>query len=332
MKSKRHFLVYGKILIMRKLFILIVLLAIVAVAGFGYWITGNGAANSTDKSQKIFVIDRGESVREIGNSLKKNGLIRDPIVFFIYIKLNNQDKNIQAGDYRLSPSMSLSKIVETLNHGILDIWVTIPEGLRAEEIADLFEKNLPTYKPSWRSELDSNEGYLFPDTYLIPRDADANIVVAMMRKNFEKRVAEAGISVDDPKLPNAVIIASIIQKEAIFTDDMAIVSSVIHNRLNMGMKLDVDPSVAYALGYQSDTKKWWKQELTYDDLKANSLYNTYQNPGLPAGPISNPGVDAIKAALNPSTTSYLYYISDKQGHIHSATTLEGHNANIKKYL
>lgn len=309
-----------------------IILIIVALAALGYWVTGNSAVSSGDKSQKIFVIDRGESVREIGNSLKQNGLIRDPVVFFIYIKLNSQDKNIQAGDYRLSPSMNLSKIVENLNHGTLDIWVTIPEGLRAEEIADLFEKNLPTYKPSWRAELDANEGYLFPDTYLIPREADAKTIVTMMRNNFAKRISEAGISVDDPKLPNAIIIASIIQKEAIFVDDMAIVSSVIHNRLGIGMKLDVDPSVAYALGYQSDTKKWWKQELSFDDLKINSLYNTYQNAGLPVGPISNPGTDAIKAALNPASTNYIYYISDKQGHIHAATSIEGHNANIKKYL
>ena len=112
---------------------------------FGYWTMGNVAVNPKDTSQKIFVISRGESIREIGNSLKKEGLIRDSVVFFIYLKLKNQDKNIQAGDYRLSPSMSLPKIVENLNHGILDIWVTIPEGLRAEEIAELYEKNLPSY-------------------------------------------------------------------------------------------------------------------------------------------------------------------------------------------
>ena len=317
---------------MKKIWVVIILLIALAVIAFGYWKTANLPVNASSQMHKIFVINRGESVRQIGNDLKKQSLIRDAVVFFVYVKLNAQDKNIQAGDYRLSPSMGLKQIVDNLNHGTLDIWVTVPEGLRAEEIADIFEKNLPSYKPSWRPVLDANEGYLFPDTYLIPRDADVNMIVSMMKNTFNKRVQDAGISVSAFDLRQAVIIASIIEKEAKFAEDFPIVSSVIHNRLDLGMKLDVDPSVAYALGYQNGTKSWWKKELTFDDLKINSPYNTYQNAGLPPTPISNPGIVAIQAALNPAKTDYLYYISDKQGHIHGAKTIEGHNANIKKYL
>ncbi len=309
----------------------LILLALAAGA-LGYFVTANLPTDPSDHSNKIFVISKGESIREIGNSLKGEGLIRDPVAFFVYIKLNHQDKNIQAGDYRLSPSMSLKKVVDSLNHGTLDIWVTIPEGLRAEEIADIFEKSLPSYKNSWRATLDINEGYLFPDTYLVPREAEVNGVVTMMKNNFSKKVTVLGLAENNPRLAAAVIIASIIEKEAKFAEDMPIVSSVIQNRLGLGMKLDVDPSVAYALGYQTDTKTWWKKELTYDDLQINSPYNTYRNAGLPPTPISNPGAAAIKAALNPANTDYLYYISDKKGHIHAAKNIEGHNANIKKYL
>ncbi len=317
---------------MKRFFIAILLLLVIAAGAFLYWKSAVGPANANNHSNKIFVIDRGETVREIGNSLKKEGLIRDAVAFFIYVKLNAQDKNVQAGDYRLSPSMSLAKIVDALNHGTLDRWVTVPEGLRAEEIADIFKKTLPTYKDSWRTELDANEGYLFPDTYLVPKDADVAMIISMMRNNFDKRVTEAGINVSALDLKHAVIIASIIEKEAKFADDFPIVSSVIHNRLDDGMRLQVDPSVAYVLGYQSDTKKWWKQELTYDDLKINSPYNTYLNVGLPPAPISNPGIEAIRAALNPADTMYFFYISDKQGHIHAAKDEAGHTANIKKYL
>ncbi len=317
---------------MKRALIAIIIIAILAVAAFFYWFIGNGSVNSQDHSQKIFVINKGEPVREIGNSLKTQGLIRDPVIFFVFVKLNNQDKNIQAGDYRLSPAMSLSKVVETLNHGTLDIWVTVPEGLRAEEIADIFQKNLPSYKDSWRSQLVEQEGYLFPDTYLIPRDATAEQIITLMKNNFDNRMKQAGIPETGAKFTNAVIIASIIEKEAKFAPDFPIVASVIYNRLGLGMKLDVDPSVAYALGYQKDTGKWWKEELTFDDLKIASLYNTYQNPGLPPTPISNPGVVAIQAALNPTSSDYLYYISDKTGKIHPEKTAEEHAADIQKYL
>ncbi|HVT00896.1 MAG TPA: endolytic transglycosylase MltG [Patescibacteria group bacterium] len=316
---------------MKKVIIVLVIVFLAIVAGFMYWSRGNSAVNKNDKSTKVFVIKKGETVRQIGNELKQEGLIKDPVTFFIYIKLNGQDKNIQAGDYRLSPSMNLAKLVDTLNHGILDHWVTIPEGLRADEIADLFAKNLPSYNESWRAKLEENEGYLFPDTYLIPSDADADQIISIMKNNFDKRIKDAGISATGPELANAVIIASIIEKEAKFSEDFPIVSSVIHNRLEDGMNLQVDPSVAYALGKQSNGS-YWKQELTYDDLKINSPYNTYANPGLPPTAISNPGIEAINAALNPATTDYLYYISDKEGHIHAAKTGEQHNANIKKYL
>ncbi len=315
---------------MRKL-VVAILLVLAVLFAFFWWHIGTSAVNPKDKSEKVFVVERGAGVRAIGNSLKQQHLINDPVVFFLYIKKNHSDKNIQAGDYKLSPSMDLKKIVDTLSHGTLDIWVTIPEGKRAEEIADILKQEIPSFDESWRAELVKNEGYLFPDTYLIPRDTTVENVVSIMRNNFNTRVKDAGINPDDPNLAKAIIIASIIEKETKFASDMPTVSSVIQNRLDSGVALQVDPSVAYALGRQANGK-FGKAELTYDDLELDSPYNTYKYPGLPPGPISNPGIEAIKAALKPANTDYMYYITDKQGHLHAAKTLEGHQANINKYL
>lgn len=308
------------------------ILLVIALGVFGYLVRAGLPADPRDRSNKIFVINRGESIREIGNSLKKEGLIRDPVAFFVYVKLNRQDKNIQAGDYRLSPSMSLSRVIDTINHGMLDVWVTIPEGVRAEEIADIFEKNLPSYKSSWRVNLNVQEGYLFPDTYLIPRDAAVETVIAMMRNNFSRRIESVGLSPTDARLNRILIVASLIEREAKLAEDMPIVSSVIQNRLRIGMKLDIDATIQYALGYQKDEKRWWKKELSEADINLRSPYNTYRNPGLPPTPIGNPGLIAIRAALSPANTDYLYYVSDKTGRIHAARTIQEHDANIKKYI
>lgn len=317
---------------MKRLLIALIVLAVFIVLGFVWWQNGLLPANASDKSPKIFVIKNGEGVREIANNLKSQGLIRDPVVFFLYTRLNGIDKQIQAGDFRLDPSMSMTQVSSNLTHGTLDIWTTIPEGFRADEIADLLKEKIPSYQESWRATLDANEGYLFPDTYLIPRDADINLILSLMKNNFAKKYD----SVKNSKTTNltdaqTVIIASIVEREARYMEDRPLAASVFINRLNIGMALGSDPTIQYALGYQTDTKTWWKKDLTVTDLTINSPYNTRINPGLPPGPIANPGLSAIEAALNPAKTDYLYFFADKQGHLHFATTLQGHNANIKKY-
>ena len=317
---------------MKRLLTTIILLIIFLVIAIAWWGHGLLAADSSNRNPKIFIVKNGEGVREIANNLKSQGLIQDPIVFFLYTKFNGLDKQIQAGDFRLNPSLTLPQVANNLTHGILDIWVTIPEGLRADEIADIFSKNLPSYSSQWRNVLDQNEGYLFPDTYLIPRDADVNLVISIMKNNFDKKYAlvkqTKTTSLTDAQ---TVILASIIEREASFEQDRPLASSVFVNRLNLGMALGSDPTVQYALGFQEDTKTWWKKDLTADDLTINSLYNTRANAGLPPGPISNPGLSSIKAALNPANTDYLYFFADSKGHLHFATTLAGHNANIQKY-
>ena len=316
---------------MKRLVILLIVLILLAGGLVAWWKNSNMAADPANKTSQIFVVAKGEGVREIANSLKQKGLIRDPIVFFLQTKRLGLDKELEAGDFRLSPSMSLYDLIQNLTHGTLDIWTTIPEGMRAAEINEILKEKMPTYETSWRAELEKNEGYLFPDTYLIPRDADIIMVINMLRNNFNNKYKTLNTSNTNLSQNEIVTIASVIEREARHDQDRPLVASVITNRLGIGMKLDIDATIQYALGYTPDEKRWWKKSLTSGDKLLNSSYNTYRVAGLPPTPISNPGLASLKAAINPANTSYLYYIADKNGVNRYASTIEEHNANIKKY-
>lgn len=316
---------------MKKRYIILIILAIVLSTTYFWWQNGLMAADSSNKTPKIFIVGKGQGVREIANNLKSQGLIRNQIVFFLYARFNGIDKKIQAGDFRLNPSMKAIDVAEGLTHGTLDIWVTLPEGLRADEIADILKVKMPLYNDTWRIKLKQNEGYLFPDTYLIPRGADAEMVIKVLRDNFEKKFSTLDISKTDFSKNQIVIIASLIEREAKHDEDRAMVASVILNRLSLGMKLDIDATIQYALGYQQTDKRWWKKSLTFQDIKLDSPYNTYLIQGLPPTPISNPGLSSLEAVINPAKTDYLFYLSDSKGINHYAKTLQEHNANIKKY-
>lgn len=316
---------------MKRILAIIILSAVVIGGGSLWWSNGILPVNLQNKNSVIFVVNKGDGIREIVNNLKSKGLIKNPIVFFLLVKKLGLDKKIEAGDFRLSPSMNANQIALSLTHGTLDLWITIPEGQRAGEITDALQKTIPSFKPSWKNALLLNEGYLFPDTYLIPKDADIDLIISIMKNNFYKKIQEIGININDPKLSQAIVIASLIEREARHSEDIPLVSSVIANRLNIGMKLDIDATIQYAIGYQESEKRWWKKNLTQDDLALKSPYNTYLNAGLPPTPISNPGIRAIQAALNPLVSDYLYYVSDRQGRLHFAKTLQQHNVNIRKY-
>ena len=318
---------------MKKLLTVVVLIVFILAVAVAWWKNGTMPTNPNDHTPQIFVVGKGEGMRKIANDLKTKGLIKDPIVFFLLTRRLGIDTKVQAGDFRLNPSMSAYDVAQNLTHGTLDIWVTIPEGNRAAEIADLLEKSIPSFQPSWRSTLTGNEGYLFPDTYLIPRDATITQIVTMMKNNFNNKYETLKNGQAQNRTENEiVIIASLVEREARFASDRPLVASVIVNRLNLEMPLQIDATVQYVLGYQANEKSWWKKNLTTDDLKMSSAYNTYVNVGLPPSPIANPGSAAIDAALNPAKTDNLYYVSDKQGHLHFAKTLQEHNANISKYL
>lgn len=316
---------------MKKVFIFFLIFAFFLIGFYLWWENGIAPVNTANTADKTFIVMEGEGTRAIVDDLKKSGLIRDPIVFFLLLKQTGIDGKIQAGQFILNPSMSAGEILEELQVGKFDISVTIPEGKRAEEIADILKGKMPQYDETWREQLDQNEGYLFPDTYLFPQNAGVKDVIAIMKNNFDKKYA--GV-INNTKLSknDIVILASLIEREAKQAQDRPLVSSVIHNRLGLGMKLDIDATVQYALEFDSIGRTWWKKELTNEDLKTDSSYNTYRNSGLPPGPIANPGLAALIAAANPSQTNFIYYVSDKEGNNHYAATLKEHNANINKYL
>ncbi len=316
---------------MKRIYITVALLVVLVVLSLAWWIRGTSPANPNDKSPKIFVIEKGQGVRTIARNLKDEKLIKDQVIFFLLTKKLKLDSKIQAGSFRLNPAMSASEIANQLTVGTLDIWITIPEGQRGGEIADTLKKTMPNYEPSWEKELEKNEGYLFPDTYLFPKDSTIEIIVSIMTNNFEQKYKTLDTSKVDLSKEEIIILASLIEREARHPQDRPLVSSVMHNRLGIGMKLDVDATLQYALGYQPKEKRWWKKSLTNDDKKVNSPYNTYIRAGLPPGPISNPGLSSLQAAIDPAETDYLYYITDSTGTNRYAKTFEEHEENISKY-
>jgi len=307
-----------------------VLFLIFLLFGF-WWKNGLSAVNPSDNSPQIFIVERGQGIREIAKNLKDEGLIRDQIVFFLLTKQLGLDKKIEAGDFRFYKSMTATEIANGLTHGTLDIWITIPEGNRAREIAQLLEKRIPSYQNDWAQELEDEEGYLFPDTYLIPKDADINLIISTFKNNFEVKYKTLGTPENNLTKNEVVTIASLVEREAKFDRDRLLVASVILNRLNIEMKLDIDATLQYALGFQEKEKRWWKKSLTEADKTFDSPYNTYLTSGLPPTPISNPGLSSLEAVINPATTNYLYYISDSMGNNHYAQDYEDHLDNIKKY-
>lgn len=314
--------------------IAVLLLGLLALTCFLiWWRQATQPVVSGDKQAKIFVVPNGESIRLVARRLEDDGLIRSKLAFFLLVKQKGAEKNIQAGTFRLSPSMKPEAILEELSHGTLDIWVTVIEGWRNEEVVDVLSKEL-NFSPQAFLDV-AAIGYMFPDTYAFPKESPASTVAKIMQDNFnrkfdqklEEEVRKEGLSEKE-----AVTLASIIEREARRDEDRPLVAGVLLNRLRQNMVLQTDATVQYALGYQADQKSWWKKTLTRDDLKIKSPYNTYLHAGLPPTPICNPGLASIKAIAEPEKTDYLYYLSDKSGKMHYAKTLEEHNENTRKYL
>ncbi len=282
---------------------------------FFWWTVSLSAVNPKNSTPQKFVIVKGEGIRDVSKRLHDTGLIRDQVAFFLLVKYQlGIEKNIQAGVFSLFPSMTASEIASQLTVGTEDIWVTVPEGLRSEEILELLGKT-----GNWKED----EGKLFPETYRIPKDATEKSIHDLLRKTFDLKTAN--LKVDHQVL----VLASLVEREAKFTTDRHLVASVLLNRLGLGMKLDIDATIQYIVGKPGN---WWPKDLTLEDIKIKSPYNTYLNAGLPPTPICNPGLAAITAVLNPAKTDYLFYVSDKAGAIHFAKTPEEHNQNVAKYI
>lgn len=316
---------------MRRFGLLLVTLVIVFIIGLIYWNTSLTPVNPRDKSEVLFVVPQGAGLKAISRDLKEKGLIKNPLIFTLMVQQSGLAKKIQAGDFRLSPSMTSQQIAQALTKAVLDIWVTIPEGKRAEEVAEILKDRMPNFDPSWEQQLIQHEGYLFPETYLIPRNASIENIIQLLTNTFDEKYKEVNTGRTNLTKDQIVTIASLIEREARHDEDRPLISSVIHNRLEIGMALQIDATVQYALGYNQFEKNWWTKGLSLSDLKVSSPYNTYTNPGLPPGPIASPGLKALQAAANPANTNYLYYITDRNGINHYAKTNAEHEANIRKY-
>lgn len=312
------------------------LLGLAAAVGLGsvlWWRDAVSAVDREDSTPQIFVVKRGEGVKSIAARLASSGLIRSPTGFYLLVKLMRIDGDLQAGDFRLNPSMDAASIARELTHGTLDVWVTTLEGWRVEEVAAKLTKELDI--PESEFVKVAREGYMFPDTYLIPRDATVGAVASLFTTTFEKKVDET-LRADAKKtgLPfdEVMTLASIVEREGRTDEDRPVIAGILRKRLEADWPLQADATVQYALGYQGGEKTWWKKYLTEDDKKVRSAFNTYVNTGLPPHPIANPGLSSIKAVMYPKETDYWYYLHDPEGGVHYAKTLEEHNRNIAQYL
>lgn len=290
------------------------------------------------------MVPPGATFHEVADTLHRVGLIDSVTVFDLYARYKNLDRNVEAGAYQLSRNLNMVQILTALQTATPDeVFVTIPEGYTIKKAAAKLDQGgmikgsdyiaaavAGPYNNDFLKELPAGtslEGFLFPDTYLIPRNGTAKQLVMQQLEAFgshwnDTRKAEATQQKLTPL--QIVTIASMIEREARFDEDRPLVASVIYNRLAAGWALQVDATVLYAKGV-------WQSSVTIQDRMIQSPYNTYLHTGLPPGPIANPGIKALDAALKPAQTGYFFYLSDPQGHNHYAKTNEEFVRLLKQY-
>ncbi len=311
---------------------------------------GNGTTPLT------FVIAPGETADLIAANLVNTGLITNPELFINYVRYYGLDSELEAGNFTLHPQSTIPDIAATLTRAIAqDIELRFLEGWRLEEMVNylavttpaqidsaVFQAIITRQTPYDLSRYDflaslptdaTLEGFLFPDTYRIPTDADATYLVDLMLQNFGNRLTPAirqGFGSQGLNVHQAVTLASIVEREAVVAEERPIIASVFLNRLNQGMPLQADPTVQYALGLQGD--RWWKSPLSLADLQITSPYNTYVVNGLPPGPIANPSLSSLEAIAQPAQTVYLFFVADctaeTRGQHLFSTTYEEHLVNV----
>ncbi|MFA6552000.1 MAG: endolytic transglycosylase MltG [Candidatus Paceibacterota bacterium] len=321
-------------------FILLLLIFLLVIFLSLFFIYQNlfGAPNGNAIGER-FVVSLNSNDSDITNNLEKNGFIKSPWAFNFVLNWKKLQNKIAPGGYKISKAMNAWEIARVLSGQSYMKWITIPEGLRKEEIANLLAKNLAwteEEKQKWIStdtalKPDYFEGVYFPDTYLIPIDEKPADVASRFQTHFEEKFAPYAKEAvkQNIKWTTLLTLASIIQREAASKNDMNLIAGVLWNRLSVGMPLGVDATIQYARG---DTGAGFWAPIQLSDKKIDSPYNTFTHKGLPPHPISNPGVEAISSALNPEKTECLYYLHDKSKIIHCAVTFEEHKQNIAKYL
>ena len=289
------------------------------------------AAAGKDDAPVLFTIERGESLNAIANRLQSEKLIKDPDLFKRYLQYNDLDAGIEAGDFELKQTMNIQQIAKALQEGrIAELNVRIPQGKRLEEIADIVASQVPISSTEflklmqdadqWKSQFEflndvpagaSLEGYIFPDTYSVPRDkVTARDVLLTVLRNFDKKVTpqmRADLQAEGRTLYDAIRLASIVEREAGVEQDRPTIAGVYMNRLIDGMALDADPTIQYGLGNTRDPETWWPQITQADYQGVQSPYNTYLSVGLPPSPIANPALASIEAAINPEPHPFYFF-------------------------
>ncbi|MEZ4522011.1 MAG: endolytic transglycosylase MltG [Thermomicrobiales bacterium] len=308
-----------------------------------------------DAGQPVsFVIEPSESVDSIAERLNDEGLIRSTTYFRLRVQFSGQDNDIVAGTHPLNTGMTTSQIIDTItsqdNISVPETTVTFLEGWRIEQYADtLVEAGLietpaefidAANDPGWNDEFSflhsrpsgaGLEGYLFPDTYRFRTDATPYDIIRTLLGTFDERVnAELRASAEGlgMTIHQAITLASIVEREAAVPSERPLIAAVYYNRFLIGMPLQADPTVQYALGTSSE---WWPV-IDGSDLQVSSAYNTYNGPGLPPGPICNPGLASLQAAFSPTETTFLYFVARGDGTHVFAETPEEHQENVDRYV
>lgn len=324
--------------------ILIVLLIAVTILGALYQellLYGGEPAQRGRTEKSLIDILPGEGFQRIAARLVEAGIVNGPIKFKLLARLKGFDKKIKAGEYLLSASLSPNQIFEILVNGRVYLHkLTVPEGYTLHQIAALVEKAGLTAASDFlktaqdaafvrNKEIDAEtfEGYLFPETYYFPKNVTPKKIVSTMVQRFwstilpgwQARSKELGLSIH-----KIITLASIIEKETGIPAERPLISSVFHNRLKKGMRLESDPTVIYGIeGFEGN--------ITRKHLEERTPYNTYLVRGLPPGPIANPGFESIKAALYPADTEYLYFVSRKDKTHQFSSNIDDHNRAVRKY-
>ncbi len=296
-------------------------------------------------TERDFTITPGESPYVIAARLEEQGLILDAEAFITYLVYTGMDTNLLPGDYRFSPSLTIPSIAGMLQDSRASFieFVVLP-GWRMEEVA----ASLPTsglsitpedflkaaQSPANLPGMDAptSEGFLFPDTYPLSRTMNADELLSLLTQNFTFHITpemEAGFAAQGLSLYDAVKLASIVEREAVVADERTAIASVFLNRLRAEQKLETDPTIQYAIGFDAASQSWWKSPLTYADLEVNSPFNTYLYAGLPPTPICNPSLGSLEAVAFPAETPYFYFRARCDGSgLHAfAETFEEHLAN-----
>ncbi|OGC88498.1 hypothetical protein A2419_02025 [Candidatus Adlerbacteria bacterium RIFOXYC1_FULL_48_26] len=283
--------------------------------------------------QFLLSVRSGETAGDIAETLKADNAIRSEFVFKVLLRLSRSHNRIIAGTYYFDHPQNAFSIVWRLhigNFNLEPVKVTLPEGTNVSQMNAIFKNSLPIFdSQTFLTLAKSKEGYLFPDTYFFYPGEDSKQIIETMEENFSARISNPAVqkvlSASGKSKADILIMASLIEKEAPDTVNRQIISGILWKRIKIGMPLQVDAVMPYITGKPGS-------EILQTDYKIDSPYNTYLYKGLPPGPITNPGIDAIIAAATPTTTPYLYYLSDEDGKFHYGKTFDEQLANQRKYL